>query len=670
MVFFLTSTLCHVSYSQVVGGNAGLPPEWLINPVVTSFENIPAGEDVYDGLNDGKETHIHTPGDFMRTGMVKVGRLDEDCHSAYPYRTVFIDDFEGDALNLDYWNVGYGGPAPNNLAHTENTPFWGDPSMVRVYDGSLHLLIKQVPAGERWRDVAKPNGEIIQQERNYMAGVVSSRNEDLFMMNTHSASGCYRQGKFTMRAKLPRPRAAVAFWFYGWPGEIDQLELCNVGDPTGCTAITTFHQWNLKPCNEGHTLFEALNGLVPGCPEGNPHLVLQGRPALPNNPYDSFHEYALEWEDDKITWYFDGNVVFEVYRFYRLEPSVSWSPVYGLRLQRRQPVRCSDIPKGVPLTDIYEALWWDRFEFFPLSLILNGATMGWLNPLAIPTQEDFAIDWIKVEQRFQEGYGIEGGEYVCLGAESLFSLTGGTPADALIDWKVSDNLTIAGESGGNLTITALTAGDGFVEARLFTPGNCLPAMIRKPIQILNEPLDVRVVEHIPCEYIRLEILNADPDLGEIKWDITMPPHGRYEVLERGAEVYIPYDLAYHGTPNNIHLDPIPYTVTQETPCGDLVSGGLFEFIWDCENDYELQVWPNPTSGPVQYTVYKDGEVYSPASPLWVELVNNNMEVRASQQTMQTNAHPFVVPSTLPAGEYYLRTVIDGQTVVSGKIIKQ
>ncbi|MBV8975943.1 MAG: glycoside hydrolase family 16 protein [Alphaproteobacteria bacterium] len=104
----------------------------------------------------------------------------------------------------------------------------------------------------------------------------------------HSFSQLY--GYFEMRAQLPASQGMwPAFWMLpedgSWPPEIDIMEVLG-NDPT--TLYTSAHS------------------------EQNGQEVNYGVATKVPDTSKAFHTYAVDWEKDTITWYFDGQQVYQL----------------------------------------------------------------------------------------------------------------------------------------------------------------------------------------------------------------------------------------------------------------------------------------------------------------------------------------------------------------------
>ena len=152
-------------------------------------------------------------------------------------------------------------------------PAWGptsapDDNVYSVLNGVLSIAIKPLPSDVNPSDV---DG----------AAALSGQ------LNT-SKSFSQTYGYFEVRAKMPvGVGVGSAFWLLptdgSWPPELDVVEI-NGSTPT--TLIMTSH-------------WQDSNGKA------------QANPTWANipDPSQDFHTYGVDWEADKLTWYFDGKEV-------------------------------------------------------------------------------------------------------------------------------------------------------------------------------------------------------------------------------------------------------------------------------------------------------------------------------------------------------------------------
>ncbi len=187
----------------------------------------------------------------------------------------FDDEFNSLSLNNGSggtWAPAYGW-APNgstdpSVSSWHVNPFYGptsgsDANVFSDNNGVLSIGIKPTPGN--------------------LSGAV---NGTPFLAGQITTLGSFSQtyGYFEMNAKLSSaPGSVSAFWMLpadgSWPPELDAVEVLG-NDPT--TLVMTSHS--------------NTNGT-------NPHWT-----NIPNASQD-FHTYGIDWEPDKLTWYFDGKQV-------------------------------------------------------------------------------------------------------------------------------------------------------------------------------------------------------------------------------------------------------------------------------------------------------------------------------------------------------------------------
>lgn len=184
-------------------------------------------------------------------------------------------DEEFDALSFNNGSGGTWSPAfsyspqgstDGTVSSYQVNPLWGptsasDANVFSTSNGVLSIAIKPTPADVSGA-ISKP----------FIAGQ---------LLTDRSFTQTY--GYFEMSAKLSNaPGAVNAFWMLpadgSWPPELDAAEVLG-NDPT--TLVLTSH---------------STNGT-------DPHWT-----DVPDAS-KAFHTYAVDWEPDKLTWYFDGKQV-------------------------------------------------------------------------------------------------------------------------------------------------------------------------------------------------------------------------------------------------------------------------------------------------------------------------------------------------------------------------
>lgn len=178
------------------------------------------------------------------------------------YQLVWADEFEGNELNRNDWNVEL------------HQPGWVNEELQEYVDSEENIYL------EDGKLVIKPiKTENQDGSFSYTSGRISTQNKNTFTY-----------GKFEARAKIPEGKGYLpAFWLmandenvYGqWPrcGEIDIMEVH--GSDTD-TLYGTIHY-------------------------GNPQKQRQGTYDLSDGSFaDDYHTFTCEWEPGKITWYVDG----------------------------------------------------------------------------------------------------------------------------------------------------------------------------------------------------------------------------------------------------------------------------------------------------------------------------------------------------------------------------
>lgn len=207
-----------------------------------------------------------------------VGNAPEAAPTAEGWQLVWADEFDGDALDADKWNVQTGDGS------AEGIPGWGN-NELQVYGPD---------------NIAVRNGNLVISARLDAAGgggYTSGR------INTDGKFAS-RYGRIEASIRVPAGQGLwSAFWllptnspYGGWAasGEIDIMEV-----------------FTRQP--EPFTQGAAHYGMV------WPLNVFVAQHYSGIDPADGFHTYALEWEESELRWFVDG------VHFYTVPNSAYWT---------------------------------------------------------------------------------------------------------------------------------------------------------------------------------------------------------------------------------------------------------------------------------------------------------------------------------------------------------
>jgi len=178
------------------------------------------------------------------------------------------EEFDGTSLNTTLWEP------MNRRDSFNNEKQYYHPNQVVVADGNLQITAINVP-----RD-----------GKAYQSGLITSK-------------ALYGPGRFEARINLPTSQGMwPAFWLNAnnvpWPrgGEVDILE--NRGSQPNL--VSSAYHWQVsqtQPCCDGHEFtFKELE--YSGPEEGNYH--------------NTYHTYAVEWEELQLRFYVDGELYHSV----------------------------------------------------------------------------------------------------------------------------------------------------------------------------------------------------------------------------------------------------------------------------------------------------------------------------------------------------------------------
>ncbi|MBQ2676302.1 MAG: glycoside hydrolase family 16 protein [Clostridia bacterium] len=207
------------------------------------------------------------------------------------YKLVFIDDFDGDTLNEEYWTIreqnansseGQVNKAENITLENSNLVFTCKVESATCYDRHYDKTY----------------------HKDFTGGKIDTQGKKNF-----------QYGRLEARMKLPYGRGIwPAFWTIGdhsvngskawwpWGGEIDIMEMFGKTDEETAMAGGIYYYPPQDYENFDYSTAKTMSK-TPGIPT----------PKLPASTYsDDFHVYGIEWTEEKLTFYFDDTITGEL----------------------------------------------------------------------------------------------------------------------------------------------------------------------------------------------------------------------------------------------------------------------------------------------------------------------------------------------------------------------
>lgn len=213
----------------------------------------------------------HTASVVIQNDDTKISFSDNgyDAPTSYAgYTLTWADEFNTGVLDANAWSNQDGDGCPNicGWGNNELEYYTSRPQNIFFQDGKLIIEARKENLGGR----------------SYTSSKILTAGKKTF-----------RFGRVDIRAKLPKGKGIwPAFWmlpqdnaYGGWPtsGEIDIMEM--VGHEPNRTHGTLHY------------------GPGPGSIQYNRNTALAS-----GTLYDEFHVYSIEWKEDQIKWFLDGNL--------------------------------------------------------------------------------------------------------------------------------------------------------------------------------------------------------------------------------------------------------------------------------------------------------------------------------------------------------------------------
>jgi len=211
------------------------------------------------------------------------------------------DEFKGTELDSNKWY-------PKNPGWLGRQPAYFYPGNVKVSDGKLHLTMRKQEVPEMPKDKGY---------HTYTSAAVQSKTK-------------VKYGYFEVKCRPMKSHGSSSFWFYDntpeWWIEIDVFEI-------GGGAPGFEKKYN-------------MNVHVFRTPIEKKHWSMHGEWIAPLNLADDYHIYGLEWDKDKIKWYFDGVPV-------RRVENTHWHQPLTLNFDSETMPKWFGLPKDSDLPSTY-----------------------------------------------------------------------------------------------------------------------------------------------------------------------------------------------------------------------------------------------------------------------------------------------------------------------------
>jgi beta-glucanase (GH16 family) len=211
------------------------------------------------------------------------------------------DEFEGEALDPNKWY-------PKNPRWLGRQPAFFYPGNVSVSEGKLHLTMKKEEVPQMPRDKGY---------HTYTSAAVQSKTR-------------VKYGYFEVKCKPMKSHGSSSFWFYD-------------NTPDLWTEIDVFEIGGAAP---GFEKKYNMNVHVFRTPTEKKHWAFHGEWIAPSNLADDYHVYGLEWDKDKVKWYFDGVLV-------RWVENTHWHQALTLNFDSETMPKWFGLPKDSDLPSTY-----------------------------------------------------------------------------------------------------------------------------------------------------------------------------------------------------------------------------------------------------------------------------------------------------------------------------
>jgi beta-glucanase (GH16 family) len=224
-----------------------------------------------------------------------------------PYKLIFEDDFDGNAIDPSKWNPKTGMRGKGD--DFSQSKQWFQPQNTSVNSGQMHLIAKQEYSTHTYTVGSDPNYTM---DFNYTSGEMWSKYK-------------FNYGKYEIRCKMPVQKGFFpSFWLFQdlpvW-AELDIFDLLDLDTDQYSAGPIYGYDDNDHP---------------DGC-----------RWSVPKNKafFLAWHTYTCIFEPDMIIWQIDGQTITTAYKAYKTVPNVpmtscgdNGSPPYTIMQQKNWPI--------------------------------------------------------------------------------------------------------------------------------------------------------------------------------------------------------------------------------------------------------------------------------------------------------------------------------------------
>lgn len=211
------------------------------------------------------------------------------------------DEFDGARLDPNKWH-------PVNPKWLGRQPAFFYSGNVSVSSGKLHLVMRKQEVPEMPKDKGY---------HTYTSAAVQSKTK-------------VKYGYFEVKCRPMKSHGSSSFWFYESSPELwTEIDVFEIGG--GAPGFERKYNMNVH---------------VFRTPTENKHRSKHGVWTAPSNLADGYHVYALEWDKERIKWYYDGILV-------RWVENTHWHQALTLNFDSETMPEWFGLPKDKELPSTY-----------------------------------------------------------------------------------------------------------------------------------------------------------------------------------------------------------------------------------------------------------------------------------------------------------------------------